>query len=496
MLSKPDSKPEGPTADAPLFAAPGELSSQRQNQLAVRLIAPATCVGDLLIIALSSVLSDVGYQQLFLHSAGSVKASLVIAALVFANFFALMNAQQNYRLVNLINIARQFRHATLTWLFIFSILIAITFALKIASDFSRGVTLLFFIIGWASLLTFRIALAKFLTRALAKGAFVEQKIIVIAERGQQTTPHTLAELRRFGYRPIKIFELKPSDIDRLGTTKSLKQTIQSVISTGQTETVEFILLLLKWDQPQLIKTIVRMLHALPFPVHLVPDDNVATLLAGGVGNIGRTLSVELQRAPLTHFERALKRVFDITFSATMIILLSPIMLIAALLVKLDFAGPILFEQKRHGFNGHEFNIFKFRTMRVLEDGDHIQQATRNDPRVTRIGRWLRMTSIDELPQLFNVLFGEMSIVGPRPHAIAHNNEYQALISSYAFRHHVKPGITGWAQVNGFRGQTQTLDLMSHRVEYDLWYISHWSIWLDLKIILKTLVVLCRSPNAY
>jgi undecaprenyl-phosphate galactose phosphotransferase/putative colanic acid biosynthesis UDP-glucose lipid carrier transferase len=135
-------------------------------------------------------------------------------------------------------------------------------------------------------------------------------------------------------------------------------------------------------------------------------------------------------------------------------------------------------------------------MQVLEDGDVIAQATRNDPRVTRLGRWLRQTSIDELPQLFNVIIGNMSLVGPRPHAVAHNGEYQKVVANYAFRHHVKPGITGWAQVNGYRGQTKTVDMMARRVEYDLWYINHWSLWLDLKILLKTLLFLYRQPMAY
>ncbi|MDO8877972.1 MAG: sugar transferase, partial [Pseudolabrys sp.] len=153
-------------------------------------------------------------------------------------------------------------------------------------------------------------------------------------------------------------------------------------------------------------------------------------------------------------------------------------------------------QKRNGFNGSVFSIYKFRSMRVLEDGAHIPQATRDDPRVTRLGRWLRRTSIDELPQLFNVLTGDMSLVGPRPHAVAHNNEYQTVVSNYAFRHHVKPGITGWAQVNGLRGKTQTVDLMAKRVEFDLWYINHWSLWLDLRIIIKTALMTARQPSAY
>jgi undecaprenyl-phosphate galactose phosphotransferase/putative colanic acid biosynthesis UDP-glucose lipid carrier transferase len=199
---------------------------------------------------------------------------------------------------------------------------------------------------------------------------------------------------------------------------------------------------------------------------------------------------------LSEAEQLLKRVFDVVASAAILVLLSPLMLMTALLIKLDSRGPVLFRQKRNGFNGSVFSIYKFRSMRVLEDGDRIQQATRNDPRVTRLGLWLRRTSIDELPQLLNVLLGDMSLVGPRPHAIAHNNEYQTVVSNYAFRHHVKPGITGWAQVNGFRGETQTVDIMAKRVEFDLWYINHWSLWLDLRIMFKTMLMAYRQPSAY
>ncbi len=329
------------------------------------------------------------------------------------------------------------------------------------------------------------------------GAFAEQKVILISERGQHSTSRALRELRQCGYLPIKTVELTALEVDATGVAKSLNQKIQSVISASQNEPIEYIFLLLKWDRPQqLINNLVRMLRALPIPVHLLPDEHVATFLAARAGNIGTTFTVELQRAPLSHAEQTLKRIFDVATAAAMLVLLSPLLLITALLIKLDSRGPVLFRQKRNGFNGREFLIYKFRSMRVLENGERIRQATRNDPRVTRLGKWLRRTSIDELPQLFNVLLGDMSLVGPRPHAIAHNNEYQTVVSNYAFRNHVKPGITGWAQVNGFRGETQTVDMMARRVEYDLWYINHWSPWLDLRIIVRTMLMVARQPAAY
>jgi Undecaprenyl-phosphate glucose phosphotransferase len=483
--------------DAPITATSMASSSRRSARwLPFYLIEPATLLGDLFVITAACILSDFAYQSIFLDGTGKLDTSLGIAVLVFANFIALTSAQQNYRPTNLVNIGRQLRYVTLNWLFILFVLVTVAFSLKIGTDFSRGSTLSFLITGWTSLIAFRAVLAGYLKRALAEGAFAEQNVVLIAEQGRQNASRALAELRQCGYRPIDIIELVPSEISAAGITKSLKQKLQTLISDSPSKKVNYIFLVLKWEKPQLINAIVRMLRVLPIPVHLLPDENVAAFLAARSGNLGRTLTVELQRAPLSEFERMFKRLFDVFIAIAMIILLLPVMVITALLIKLDSRGPIFFRQKRNGFNGNEFAIYKFRTMHVLEDGNHIQQARPNDPRVTRLGHWLRSTSIDELPQLFNVLLGDMSIVGPRPHAVAHNNEYQTLVANYAFRHHVKPGITGWAQVNGFRGQTQTVDLMAKRIDYDLWYINHWSLWLDLRILFKTLLSVYSQPMAY
>jgi exopolysaccharide biosynthesis polyprenyl glycosylphosphotransferase len=212
--------------------------------------------------------------------------------------------------------------------------------------------------------------------------------------------------------------------------------------------------------------------------------------------VGIIPTTGLERPPLSKLERALKRTVDLFGAVGSLVLLSPLLLSIALLIKFGSKGPVLFSQWRGGFNGRKFRIFKFRSMMVLEDGSVIRQATREDPRFTRFGRLLRRTSIDELPQLFNVLRGEMSLVGPRPHAIAHDNEYTRTVAGYTLRDRVKPGITGWAQVNGYRGETGTLDLMAKRVECDLWYISNWSIWLDVKIIFRTLTSEIWQPRGY
>lgn len=193
---------------------------------------------------------------------------------------------------------------------------------------------------------------------------------------------------------------------------------------------------------------------------------------------------------------ALKRLLDLVISVPVLVLAAPLLLLVALLIHMDSGGPILFRQARLGLNGKPFGILKFRTMNVVEDGEHAVQAERNDARITRIGAFLRAASLDELPQLINVIAGEMSLVGPRPHATAHDAFYAALIPEYTLRQNVKPGITGWAQVNGLRGGTPTLDLMQRRVDLDLWYAGHASIALDLLILLRTPFELLRRRNAY
>jgi undecaprenyl-phosphate galactose phosphotransferase/putative colanic acid biosynthesis UDP-glucose lipid carrier transferase len=279
-------------------------------------------------------------------------------------------------------------------------------------------------------------------------------------------------------------------------SNSLRATLDEVIELSRRAPIEELFLLVKWDHARLVEEVLDVLRILPLPVRLVPDENIERFLATPMLEVGTTWAAELKRAPLSVAEQALKRALDMLAAAVAVILLSPLILTAVLLIKLDSSGPVLFTQTRNGFNGRSFRILKFRTMSVLEDGPQIRQATRNDPRVTSVGRWLRRMSIDELPQLFNVLGGSMSLVGPRPHAAAHNTEYERLVANYAFRYHVKPGISGWAQVNGFRGETPSVDLMERRVELDLWYVNNWSFWLDVRILWKTVALDLWQSSAY
>ena len=231
-------------------------------------------------------------------------------------------------------------------------------------------------------------------------------------------------------------------------------------------------------------------------VYFVPDIFVSDLIQARMDHIHGIPIVALCESPTLGISGIGKRISDVMLTCLILLLVWPVMLLVALGVKLSSPGPILFKQRRYGLDGQEIHVYKFRSMRVCEDGSVISQASRSDPRTTPFGRFLRRTSIDELPQFINVLQGRMSIVGPRPHAVAHNEQYRKLIKGYMLRHKVKPGITGWAQVNGLRGETDTLDKMRARIQYDIDYMRNWSFGFDLMIILKTILVIWRDQNAY
>ena len=227
-------------------------------------------------------------------------------------------------------------------------------------------------------------------------------------------------------------------------------------------------------------------------IHWVPNIFTLNLINHSVKEMAGLPLLTLSESPLIGNHLMFKAIEDRVIALIALILLSPIMIVTAILIKLDSPGPIIFKQSRTGWNGREFHIWKFRSMKLHQPEPDLKQATRDDDRITPVGRFIRKTSIDELPQLFNVLSGTMSMVGPRPHAIEHNTDYDKRIRSYMTRHRIKPGITGLAQINGYRGETDTLDKMKKRVEYDMQYINNWSFWLDLKIIAKTIPALLRD----
>ncbi|MBK6864892.1 MAG: undecaprenyl-phosphate glucose phosphotransferase [Ideonella sp.] len=276
---------------------------------------------------------------------------------------------------------------------------------------------------------------------------------------------------------------------RLG---GLRDVAEYVTSNGVREV--FITLPLG-SQPRIVE-LLEQLQGTTASVFFVPDVFGISIIQGRLQDMNGVPIVGICETPFTGTNELVKRISDVILASIILVLISPLLLAIAIGVKLSSPGPVIFKQRRNGLDGEEIIVWKFRSMTAQDNGPVVQQATRDDPRITRFGAFIRRTSLDELPQFFNVLQGRMSIVGPRPHAVAHNEAYRSMIKAYMVRHKVKPGITGWAQVNGHRGETDTLDKMKARVEYDLEYLRNWSLGLDLQIIVRTIRLVFFDRKAY
>ena len=249
------------------------------------------------------------------------------------------------------------------------------------------------------------------------------------------------------------------------------------------------------SQPRILQ-LLESVQGTTASIFFVPDVFGISIIQGRLQDMNGIPVVGICETPFTGTNELVKRISDIVLASVILVLISPILLALAIGVKLSSPGPVIFKQRRNGLDGEEIIVYKFRSMRAMDNGAVVKQAQRGDPRITPFGAFIRKTSLDELPQFINVLQGRMSIVGPRPHAVAHNEEYRKLIKAYMVRHKVKPGITGWAQVNGLRGETETIEKMQQRVEYDLEYLRNWTLGLDLQIIVRTVRVMLFDRNAY
>jgi putative colanic acid biosynthesis UDP-glucose lipid carrier transferase len=282
--------------------------------------------------------------------------------------------------------------------------------------------------------------------------------------------------------------------DRLGV--DLLGDVESLISMAKNNEIDSVYIALPMHKAIVIEHIVSILADSTCTVILVPDIFTFNVVHSRNESIYGVPVISLYDTPMSGVNMVFKRIEDILISICILLFISPILLIISIVIKLTSPGPIIFKQLRYGMDGREIKVWKFRSMTVMENGDKVIQAIKGDARITPFGGFLRRTSLDELPQFFNVIKGDMSIVGPRPHAIAHNEEYRKLIKGYMLRHKVKPGITGWAQINGWRGETDVLEKMEKRVEYDLYYIQNWSLWLDVKIIFMTVTKGFINKSAY
>lgn len=382
------------------------------------------------------------------------------------------------------------------WLLTSLLLSLLAFIFRIGIEFSRGAIICFFLVALGLLLISRNLMKMLLSWAVSRGRVQGRRVVLIGLRDELAAISQTDLLQRFGLTEVERVALPSHENGAVSANRNVVTSLDDALLLARDCGAERIVLALCWNDTRSIELIRDRLRSSPLPVQLLPDQKVRYLIRNPVFSVSRSFSIEIQRTPLSGVEKLAKRLFDVIGASVALVMLMPLMLVTALTIKLDSAGPVLFRQRRSGFNAKRFLIFKFRTMTVMEDGERVSQAIRRDPRITRFGAILRATSIDELPQLLNVLRGEMSLVGPRPHAVAHDDQYGRVLADYAYRHHVKPGITGWAQINGLRGETPHVDLMKRRLDLDIWYISNWNIWLDFLIVIRTFAEVVRHRNAY
>jgi putative colanic acid biosynthesis UDP-glucose lipid carrier transferase len=381
---------------------------------------------------------------------------------------------------------------SLVWLSTLAALLMLAFVLKVSAVYSRRLLVLWAVATPTVMLASRVGRNRY-ERARPSRARS------LAFFGSGQTARRMAEHLRAnpwaGYKVLGVYEdREPGRVTQGGM--ALLGSSEALLHDARAGRIDEIYITLPMHAQRRIVELVNALSDTTVSVFVVPDGFIFDMMQASWSEVAGYPIISIYDTPFYGVDGSFKRLEDLLLASAIIVLISPVLLLIALGVKLSSPGPVLFRQRRYGLNGRIVEVWKFRTMTVAEDGEHVVQATRDDARVTRLGAVLRRHSLDELPQFFNVLQGRMSIVGPRPHAVAHNEQYRRMIHGYMVRHKVKPGITGWAQINGWRGETDTIEKMRKRVEFDLYYVRNWSFLFDLRIIALTVIKGFRSKNVY
>ena len=472
-----------------------------RGRLAALLVLAAAA--EFLLVAVAAYFAAELYHGLFLlyspDLAKYVPESLLISSL---NLLVSMGRGQYSR------IQTQPRHVFL-WngasgvFLVFSFLVSTIFLLKVSEGYSRATVVIQAVTVGLAVLCTRAIWFSLLQAAVASGLVDVRRVVLIGDPAHcldfsaRATAAGIRTICTFDFPRLRVYSSAPT---RTGAVQAMPDQglpdFRQLVAECRLLRADDIIILFAQHDVSSALTLANALSDLPVDVHAVPVGSLNLMAMSRITQFGNMVTMRIFQSPLTPFNRAIKRAFDVAAAIGGLVFFSPLFVLVALAIKLDSRGPVLFRQTRHGYNNEPIRVLKFRSMTVMEDGDNFRPCARHDPRVTRVGRFLRRTNIDELPQLFNVLVGDMSIVGPRPHATAQNETFAELISSFFRRHNVKPGITGWAQVNGYRGDTDTLEKMLRRVEHDLHYIDNWSLLLDLKIIVMTIFSRKVYLNAY
>ena len=462
---------------------------------------------DLTIIVLGALIAHYIRFDVF-PLALEPKIALLIVLFGAAIFFPLIDLYKPWRGLS---IWVESREVVLAWLVIATIVPTLFYFTKTAEDFSR-LWFGYWVLSTAVLLFLSRVMIRIISRWVRKQGINTRNILIVgAGRLGQRVSRNLRENDWTGMKVIGFLDDDASlhdasfeNVPVLGGTSRLEELVDGPRESGllsergafNIKAVDQVWVAMPPSKEEEIREVSRVLENSAIPIIFVPDIFLHSLLNHSVDELAGIPVINLRTSPFEGKASTLKLAEDIIVSLAAVVLFSPIMLIIAYLIKRDSPGPIIFKQRRYGIDGKEIIVWKFRSMGVMEDSEEVTQATRNDPRVTKTGAFLRKTSLDELPQFINVLQGRMSVVGPRPHAVAHNEEYRKIIDRYMWRSLVKPGITGLAQVNGWRGETDVPEKMEMRVKFDLEYLRNWSLWVDLKIIFLTVFTIFRKDNSY
>ena len=425
----------------------------------------------------------------------------LIAGLLAAVFFAFLSESlELYRSWRVDSYVKMCGKTVMAWVSVCLLLLLIGYFAKVGEQYSRLVMGLWFTTTLLVLNFWRFTLRQVLIYLRVHGKNTRPAVIIGLTESGMRLQNDLRASSQLGiqvsgfYRAEGTTEVPTSHPGRPNV--NILGDVDDAVAAARAGELDLVYIALPMRDETLIGDILTRFADTTATVHILPDFFVANMLHARWHQVGQSNLLSIYDTPIEGFNSWLKRLEDLVLASIILLLLSPVMLFVAAGVYLSSPGPILFKQRRYGLDGRTIDVWKFRSMTTQDNGEKVQQATKNDVRITKFGGFIRRTSLDELPQLFNVLQGYMSIVGPRPHAVAHNEQYRGLINGYMLRHKVKPGITGWAQINGWRGETDTLDKMSKRIEFDLHYIRNWSIVLDLRILFLTVFRGFVSKNAY
>ncbi|WP_296985620.1 MULTISPECIES: undecaprenyl-phosphate glucose phosphotransferase [unclassified Thalassolituus] len=414
--------------------------------------------------------------------------SYMVAGLIAVCVFLLVSESlELYRSWRSASVTNMLSMMTLAWLTACAGVLLAAFSLKVSESFSRIAIGAWMLSTLLALFAWRLFVRNVLSTLRRRGLNSRRVVIVGVNASGWRMRQQIKDMPQLGYRFMGFFDDRsPERVKTEFPEAVLQGSIEELIQRAKDDEFDVIYIALPLKAQKRIAEILERCGDTTASVHLIPDFFVYNLLHARLCQVGSMQTLSVYETPVSGVNDVLKRMFDIVFSLCVLSVIAIPMLVIAAIVKITSPGPAIFKQLRYGLDGRSIEVWKFRSMSTMDNGSEVKQATKGDARITPVGAFIRKTSLDELPQFINVLQGSMSVVGPRPHAVAHNEQYRKLIPYYMLRHKVKPGITGWAQINGYRGETDTLDKMSGRVDYDLDYIRHWSLWMDIKIILLTL----------